>query len=310
MSDRFRLWFHRTGIWWLFVAPSLGLLILFFYVPAGSAVYHSFFDWEGAVDEADASEIDRAGPRKWFVGLDNFRDMLQDPVLHDSVRNLTILTVALLCVGTAVPMFVAELISHLHSGKWKQFYQVVFLIPGLVPLIVVFLLWEFIYDPYFGPLSAFMSLFGFDRTDFLWLAGPRSALCCLIFIGFPWVSGTSVLIYLAGLNNIPASVLDSCRLEGLNGFGRFWQVDVFFLVGQIKLLLITGFIGLLQMFAVQLIVTEGRPGTATMVPAYHMYESAFVYDRLGYASAIGLVLAVVIFVFSVMNLKFLKTMEL
>ena len=78
----------------------------------------------------------------------------------------------------------------------------------------------------------------------------------LIFIGFPWVSGTSVLIYLAGLNNIPTSVLDACRLEGVGGVRRFFQVDIFFLVGQIKLLLIIGFIGLMQMFAMQLIVTR------------------------------------------------------
>jgi ABC-type sugar transport system permease subunit len=216
----------------------------------------------------------------------------------------------MLLVGTTVPLLVAELIFRLRSSRWKRFYQIIFLIPGLVPLVVVFLLWKFLYDPYFGPLSAFMTLFGFERTDFLWLAGPRSALYCLIFIGFPWVSGTSVLIYLAGLNNIPSSVLDACRLEGIGGFQRFRQVDVYFLFGQVKLLLITGFIGLLQMFSLQLIVTRGGPGTATMVPAYHMFECFFLYNRLGYASAIGVVLAAVIFVFSVLNLRFLKTMEL
>lgn len=296
MIERLRLWFHRTGAWWLLVAPSLALLVVFFYFPAGSAVYHSFFEWDGA--------------NKWFVGFDNFRDLVRDPVLRAGIGNLIILTVSLLFVGTTVPMFVAEIVFHLRSRRWKQFYQVAFLIPALVPFVVILLLWKFIYDPYFGPLNAFLSLFGFSETDFLWLAGPRSALYCLIFIGFPWVSGTSVLIYLAGLNNIPASVLDSCRLEGVGGFRRFFQVDIYFLYGQIKLLLITGFIGLMQMFAMQLIVTRGGPGTATMVPAYHMYESAFMYDRMGYASAIGLLLAVVIFVFSILNLRFLKTMEM
>ena len=296
MTERLRLWFHRTGVWWLLVAPSLVLLALFFYFPAGSAVYHSFFEWDAV--------------NKWFVGLDNFRDLARDPVLRDGVGNLIILTVSLLAVGTAVPMLVAEVVFHLRSPRWKQFYQVIFLIPALVPFVVILLLWKFIYDPYFGPLSAFLSLFGFKETDFLWLAGGHSALYCLIFIGFPWVSGTSVLIYLAGLNNIPTSVLDACRLEGVGGVRRFFQVDLFFLCGQIKLLLIIGFIGLMQMFAMQLIVTRGGPGTTTMVPAYHMYESAFMYDRLGYASAIGVLLAVVIFVFSVLNLKFLKTMEM
>ena len=284
--------FRKNWPYYLFIAPSLALLILFFDLPAFSALYHSFFEWDGHT--------------KVFVGLEHFQYMLEDPVLLDSFKNLAVFIVLLLAISLVVPLTVAEMIFNLRSSKRRRFYQVAFLVPGLVPGIVVMLVWQFIYDPYFGPLNALLEKMGFNKMDFLWLANPRTALFCLIFIGFPWVSGTSVLIFMAGLNTIPTSVLDYCRLDGVGAFRRFFHIDIHFVFGQVRLLLITGFIGLMQGFGLQLILTNGGPGTSTMVPGHHMYLNAFTYDRLGYASALGLVLALIILTFTVVNLKYLR----
>jgi ABC-type sugar transport system permease subunit len=272
--------------------PGLLSLIVFFYIPAVFAIYCSFLEWDGH--------------HLLFIGLDNFRDLLHDPVLKDAFKNLFIFMSLCLLLGLAMPLAIAEMVFNLHSAKWKRFFQISFLIPALVPGVVIMLIWGFIYDPYLGPLNAFLVKVGFDRMDFLWLANPKIAIYCLIFIGFPWVGGTSVLILLAGLNTIPTSVLDYCRLEGLGGFKRFVHIDIHFILGQVRLLAIIGFIGLMQSFGLQLILTGGGPGTSTMVPGYSMYLNAFSYDRLGYASAIGLVLAIIILGFTILNLRYIK----
>lgn len=283
---------RRNWPYLLFIMPGLALLLIFFYAPAASAIYYAFFDWDGH--------------DKIFTGLENFRELAHDPMMLTGFRNLLIYSLLGLVISITVPLGVAELIFNLRSAHRRNFYQVAFLVTGLVPGIVVILLWKFLLDPYFGPINALLAHAGFDRMHFLWLADPHLALYCLLLIGCPWVAGTSVLIFLAGLNNIPTSVLDYCRLEGLEGFRRFLYIDLHFIFGQLRLLSITSFIGLMQAFGLQLILTKGGPGLATMVPGYHMYLNAFSYDRLGYASAIGLVLAMIILAFTILNLRYLK----
>lgn len=286
---------RREWRYYLFLLPGLLLLFTFFYYPAVAAVFYSFYDWDGS--------------HKIFIGLENFRQMLVDPILRDSFRNLLVILLLGIPISIVVPLVVAEMIFSLKSQAWRNFFQIAFLITGLAPLIVVLLIWQFIYDPYFGPINSLLASLGFDKMDFLWLADPNWALYCLLLIGFPWIAGTSVLIYVSGLNTIPDSILDYSRLEGLNVWQRFWAIDVHYVMGQTRLLLITGVIGMMQAFGMQLILTRGGPGTATFVPGYHMYVNAFSYDQLGYASAIGLLIAVIILAFTLLGLKFLKVNE-
>jgi len=287
---------RREWKYYLFILPGLLMLLTFFYYPALSALYYAFLDWDG-------------GAAKIFIGLENFRDAFQDPLLRDGFKNLAVLTLLGLLFTVSAPLIVAELIFHLRSARLRRVYQVIFLIAGLVPVVVTILIWQFIYDPYFGPLNALLEKLGLGKMALLWLADPHLAIYCLVFIGFPWVSGTSVLIFLAGLNTIPTSILDYGRLDGIGALRRFWHIDIFFIFGQLRLMVITGFIVLMQAFGLQLILTGGGPGTATMVPGYHMYLNAFRYDRLGYASAVGLVIALLILVFTVLNLKYLRAKE-
>ncbi|HPA44836.1 MAG TPA: sugar ABC transporter permease [bacterium] len=287
---------QEHGAYLLMLLPTFFTLCLFFYYPAGTALYYSFFDWDGE--------------NAWFIGIQNFVDMWFDPVLHISLVNLAIYVVLSLAVGLAMPWLGAELIFGLRRSSWRSFFQFSFLVPTLVPGIVVILLWQFMYDPSLGLLNAALETLGLGERAMLWLGSPKTALYCFVGIGFPWVSGTSVLILLSGLNAIPTSVHEYARLEGVGAIRRAWEIDFQFLVGQIRLLAITGCIGLMQSFGLQLILTLGGPGTSTMVPGYHMYLNAFSYDRLGYASALGLFIAAIILLLTVVTSRFLRTEEI
>ncbi|MDI7246479.1 MAG: sugar ABC transporter permease [Bacillota bacterium] len=286
---------ERKKFVYLFLAPTFVLLLLFEYYPAVSAVYHSFFDWDGFY-------VNR------FIGLANYREILFDDwVLRTSVANMLKLMAFGLGVGLVMPIFVAEVLFSLRSIRWKYIYRVLLVLPALIPGIVGMLLWGYIYEPTYGLANQLLRAVGLGSLAREWLGDPKVALYALMFMGFPWVGGIGVLIYLAGLQNIPQEVLDCCKLDGAHGIIRFFKVDLPLIMGQVKLNVIMGFIGGIQGFGVQLILTKGGPGFATMVPGLVLYDNAFKYGRMGYASAIGVCMFVTIMGLTYANMKYLKS---
>src|SRR5262249_50031804 len=182
-----------------------------------------------------------------------------------------------------------------------------FVVPMVVPGVVVLLIWGFIYDDQLGLLNQVLRGVGLGGWVRSWLGDPANALTSLIFIGFPWVGGFALLIYYAGLQNISADVFDSARIDGATGFTRFRSVDLPLLVGQIKLLVVLGIIGGLQGSQTPLLHNNGGPGYATTVPGMPLYQNAIAFDRMGYACAIGVALFVVILGITYLNLKYLRS---
>jgi raffinose/stachyose/melibiose transport system permease protein len=177
----------------------------------------------------------------------------------------------------------------------------------VVPGIVLILVWMFIYDPQMGMLNTLLRMAGLDSWTQLWLGDLRLALWCIGFFGFPWVSGLNLLIYLAGLDSIPHELFDAAAIDGASRVRRFFHVDIPMIMGQIKLIFILTIITQMQNFQDVLIFTNGGPGQATMVPGLVLYHSAFFYNKMGYASAIGVTLFVVIFLITAINLRFIRS---
>ncbi|HMN27513.1 MAG TPA: sugar ABC transporter permease [Caldilineaceae bacterium] len=258
---------------YLFLLPTFALIGLFAYYPAVLALYHSLTDWNGVLVAK-------------YVGLDNFREMLRDQVLLASLSNMLTVVVWSLIITLTVPLLVAELIYSLRNHRAQYWYRLLFVAPIVVPFVVTLLVWRFIYDPDLGLLNALLEQLGIAFQS-RWLGDPNLALYCLLFIGFPFAAGTNVLIYLAGLQGIGDSVIDAAKLDGATGLRRVISIDLPLILGQVRLLAILSLIGAIQGFGAQLVLTRGGPGYATMVPGMWMYETAFSYSRMGYASAIG-----------------------
>jgi raffinose/stachyose/melibiose transport system permease protein len=232
--------------------------------------------------------------------------MLSDNVLASSFWNLAKLLVFAIVVTVTVPLIVAEMIYAVRNNAAQYFYRVMFLIPVVVPLVVVLLIWKFIYDPNVGLLNDLLAAVGLGHWQHAWLGEFGTALYAIMFIGFPFVSGTSVLIYLAGLINISAEVMEAAALDGATGLKRIWRIDIPLLLGQIRLFIVLGILGIVQGFQTQLILTDGGPGWATEVPGLRMYQTAFEGSRFGYASAIGLVLFLIVLVLTIINFRFIR----
>jgi len=280
---------------YLFIAPSILLLLVFSYYPIFSAFYHSLYAWDGVNSR--------------FVGFANFAAMLADDPLHQSVPHVLLLAAAAVTFALTLPLLAAELIFNLHSERWRFLYRVLFTIPMVVPWIVTVLVWQFFYDPIDGPINRVFLALGMENFARGWLGEPRTALGAIALMGFPFVAGLNLLIYLAGLNSISTEVLDATKLDGATFWQRFLHVDIPLIRGQIRLIVILTTITQIQNFAPVLILTKGGPGYSTMVPGMWMYQNAFVFGKMGYASAIGVVLFAVMLALTAVNTRLIRSGE-
>jgi len=286
--DRIR----KRGFCYLFLLPTFVLLILFNYYPAFSALFHSFFQWNGA------------NFMKWN-GINNFLQIFQDPVLKTAFKNMFIISGFGLIVNITFPLGAAALIFHLRDLKFAYFYRVMYVVPMVVPGMVTLMIWKFIYNPQIGLLNTLLR--ALETPTRVWLGDFRYALYAIIFIGFPWIAGTSMLIYLAGLQGIESSLLDAAAIDGASGMKRFWYIELPLVTSQIKLIVVLTLIGAIQGFTSILVMTGGGPGTTTMVPGLWLYKNAMNYNKMGYACAIGTFLFAITMGLTFLNLRFVQS---
>ncbi len=277
---------------YLFLLPTFILVIIFSYYPIISAVYHAFTEWDGV--------------NVRFNGFENFLSMIKDDAFIASLLNVIKLTLFSEIVALTLPLLSAVIIFHLIGERIKYFFRVLFVVPMVVPYMVILLIWRFIYDPLDGLLNRLLMSFGITNTP-VWLGDSKTALLSIMLIGFPWVAGFNLLIYLAGLDNISPDLFDAAAIDGALGLKRFFYIELPSLLGQIKLIVIMTLITQLQAFQAPLILTNGGPGFSTMVPGLVIYQNAFHFNRMGYASAIGLVLSIFILILTIINMRYIST---
>jgi raffinose/stachyose/melibiose transport system permease protein len=284
---------QRAFLAYMFILPCIALLALFMYYPAFSALYHSFFDWDGFT-------------RATFVGLANFAAMTEDATMRAAAANVLKLTAFAMIISVTVPLFVARLVWGLPSKRVQFLFRVLFVIPLVLPQVVVYLIWKYLYDPNFGLLNELLLSLHIGSPQ-AWLGDPNNALYALMGIGFPWVDGFALLIFTAGLQSIPSEVLDAADIDGAGPLERFRRIELPLVTGQIKLILVLNMIWTIQNFTSILILTQGGPGTATMVPGMVLYRASFQNERMGYACAIGMAMFLVMLVLTYINLRYIRS---
>jgi ABC-type sugar transport system permease subunit len=263
-------------------------LFTFAYYPAISGIYHSFFDWSDTHSS--------------FIGFANFRELFTDnAVFLPSLLTMLKIIVPKILIGVIAPLLAALLIFNIKHEKAQGIYRLLILLPIVAPGVVGTLIWSYIYDPNYGLLTALFKLVGGQATD--WLGNGNTVIPAIVFMGFPWIGGTAVLIYLSGLMSISISVRESARLDGAGGLTRLFRIDLPLITGQIRYFLIFGIIGGLQDYSVQFLITDGGPGNDSMVPGYYMYKQAFTSGRMGYACAVGTFLFLLTLIFTIISLR-------
>lgn len=271
------------------------------------AFVNSFTNWDG-------------GLKSEFVWFDNYKSVFADELFWISLRNAVILTVVGMVLGNAASIFLAEMMYNLRS-RMMTAYRFLFVLPAMIPGIIVLLLWQKLIfsGSSAGFANTILSWFGGQPLE--WFASKDTWVVFLsIFLyGFPWVGGTSFLIYIAGLNAIDQSIIGASQIDGLSFWGRVFKIDLPLISGQLRYFLIMGFIGGLQNYSIQYAITNGGPGevigsmqSGTMVPGYYIFRlitGSSKEGAYGYACAMGVVMFVIIMAITIANNKLVKSKE-
>ena len=286
---------RKNKLAYLFILPLMLGTLAFSYYPAISGIVTSFFKWDGT------------GARE-FIGIGNYIELFNDEIFLNSLVTMVVLLIPRLLIGVFMPLLFAELIFNTKNKKLQSFYRVAVLVPMIAPGVVGMLIWQNIFEPSTGLYSQLLTFLGIlkpgEVVDFL--NDPKWVISTVIILGFPWTNGTSILIYISGLNAISEEVIEASKLDKCSTWKRIRKIDLPLLLGQVRYFFIFGLIGLLQDYGIQIVLTNGGPGYSTYVPGWYMYRLAFTSGRYGYASAVGIFLFAVIFIISLVAFKLMN----
>jgi multiple sugar transport system permease protein len=267
---------------WLFVSPWVLSLLVFTAYPMLSSFYFAMTDYSVL------------NPPKW-IGLGNFDVMFnKDPLYWKSVWNTAYYVVFSVPLGLLVGLGLAVLLNQRARGIGM--YRTIYYLPGLMPAVAGTLLWMVLLDPRNGLVNAFLGLFGISRLG--WLRSAAWSKPAIVLMSLWGGSGGTMLIFLAGLKEIPQALLEAAVIDGANSWQRFWRVTIPLLTPTIFFNLIMGIIGSFQVFATAFIAggtgNTAGPLNSLLVYMLHLYRYAFRYFKMGYASAMALGLFVVL----------------
>ncbi|NCB02798.1 MAG: sugar ABC transporter permease [Spirochaetia bacterium] len=274
----------------LFVAPNFILLILFVFWPIIYSFYLSFFKWN------------MIAPKKTFIGFTNYENLFQDPVFWQVARNTLILSLVVVVVKLAISLSLSLSLNSELRGK--NFYRAIIFSPTFTTSVAVAMVWSWIFHPTFGLFKLFIAPLGFKAPD--WLYDTHYSLPAVIIV-LIWVGiGYDMVLFLAGLKNIPLEIYDAALVDGVSPIQNFIYITFPLLSPTTFFLTITSFIGALKAFDIIAIMTDGGPLNSSNVFVLYLYQNAFRWFKTGYASALALVLFILIMVVTLIQNRLSK----
>ncbi len=268
----------------LFLLPALILFLLFVIYPIFRSIYFSLFDWNGL------------GPAVDFVGLQNFKDILNDQVFLTALRN--VLLIIVFSVGVQLPLALALAVMVGRDLPGRGMFRTIFFMPYVLSEINVAIMWMLLYnpDPDRGLLNAIVVALGSGPIG--WLS-DTSLVLVSIFMALTWkYFGFHMLLYLAGLQNIPQELEEAARIDGANSFQNFFYITLPLLGSTIRTSVYLSVLGSIQQFILVWIMTKGGPVNASETLATYMYRFGFVRFQLGYGSAVAIYMFLFCLIFS------------
>ena len=270
----------------VFVLPWLIGFLAFLFYPIIASFYFSFTDYD----------ILR---KPLYIGLDNYKLLLADPVFWKSLQVTFVYALITLPLSVVAGIFFAILLNQKISGI--SVYRTCFYLPSIIPLVASSIVWLWIFRGDEGGLiNAFLSKL--NITAPLWFSDPKWALVALIIMGL-WSMGNSVLIYLAGLQNIPSSLYEASEIDGAGSLQKVFFITIPMLTPTIFFNLVIGIITVFQYFVPAYVMTSGGPQYATTFYSLYAYQNAFEDFKFGYASAMAWILFLIVICFTVLAFK-------
>jgi len=270
---------------WLYLAPGFLIYLVFVFVPLLGTLVNSLFKWDGF-------SVNRE-----FIFLENFRNLLSDGQFLSALRNNLVFVLFFCVLPIIIGLFLASLLGRMPL-RGLTFFRTVFFLPQIISMVVIGVIWRWMFNPAFGPINSILTTLGLSELTRTWLGDFTWALPSVGAVG-TWVQfGFCMLLFLAGMQRIPDEYYEASSLDGANAFQQLLSVTIPSLRAEIGVALITTIVAALRVFDLVFVTTRGGPGEATLVTGFLIYRTAFVQKNYGYASAIAVVLTLVILTIS------------
>lgn len=270
--------FNRNLEGWLFASPWVLGFILWTAGPMLASLVIAFTEW------------DLVTSPEW-IGFENIQTMFTDKLVWQSLKVTSIYAFTSVPLHIIVGMGLAMLLNA--NIKGLRWYRTAFYLPSVLSGVAVALLWRWLFSGEFGLINALLANVGIDGPS--WLGDPNWALRSLVLMSL-WGVGAGAIIYLAGLQGIPTDLYEAAEVDGARFWARFWNVTIPLMTPVLFFQLVTGIIAALQVFTQAFIMTNGGPNHSTLFLLLYLYDNAFRYWKMGYASALAWVLFIYIMI--------------
>jgi multiple sugar transport system permease protein len=283
--------FFRGITPYIFISPFLVGFLIFQLIPIAFSIFLSLADWNGM------SAIK-------FVGLDNFITLVSDAKFWNSFKVTLIITLTCTIIGTVGSLTLAVFLEKVPDWM-SSILRVVFFLPSVTSVVVITYIWKQLYSNDYGYFNTLLTSLHLPPQD--WLLNPTTAITALIIM-LIWAGlGWDALIMTAGLRSIPPELYDASKVDGASEWNEFWYITLPLLRPTLLFVLVTSLIFLWGLFAQPQLLTNGGPVRSTQTVALYLYDTGFRYHKFGMASAMAIVLSLVMFISSYLNFKFVKT---
>jgi multiple sugar transport system permease protein len=273
-----------------FASPWLAGLLVLTVVPALSSFYFSFTDYPLVKPPS-------------FVGAQNYQQLFTaDPRFVQAIGNTVFMVALSVPLNMVCGLAVALLLNQKLRGL--AVYRTVFFLPSQVSGVALALLWGWILNPQFGIVARALGLVGVQAP--LWLADPVWVKPAFVIMGV-WHVGSSMIIWLAGLQSIPDAFYEAAQIDGAGRWHRFWRITLPLLTPTVFFTLTTGIINTFQIFTQAFVLTSGGPNDASLFYALYIYQQAFQFFQMGYAAALAWVLFAIVLTLTLVNLRFARS---
>ncbi|KAF6655231.1 carbohydrate ABC transporter permease [Paenibacillus polymyxa] len=279
----------------IFILPSLILYTLFVIVPTLGSVYLSFTSWNGISEDIR------------FIGFANFVEIWNSPRVHNALKNTLIMTISLVILENIAAIAMALMVDRI---RWfKNLFRSIFYFPTLLSGIVMGFVWAMILNYNFGVVNKILDTVGLGSWAVDWLGDPKYAMLSIILSTVWKGAGYYMIIYLAGLQGIPADLSEAASIDGANGWQQFRYITFPLLAGSMTVCMVLSMISALKIFDQIAVMTDGGPGFATETLTYIIYKVGFGELRQGFGTALAIVLFVIILIITIIQVKILRKRE-
>lgn len=274
---------------YMMIAPAVIIFCLFFIYPIFYMIYLSAFDWNFV------------SPTKDFVGLENFKSLLAEREFIEVMRNSAVYTFLTVFFTLTISLFLALWLNK--QGVIYSFVQGAIFSPHIISLVSISMLWMWMMDVDYGLLNWFLGLFGIDKVQ--WLTHPDTALYSLVIVAVWKGVGFNTLVFIAGLQSIPKDMYEAASLDEASPWRTFTKITLPMLSPTLFFLAVISMIGSFQIFDTISIMTQGGPINSTNTFVYYIYENGFRFFKIGYASAAGVILLIVVSLLTIIYFRLL-----